>query len=108
VAPIPLATAAPAAGETLRSVGYGRTATEWSPLSAHSGAFRLDTVEAGEVGVSGQDGAAVCAGDAGGPLVRETDGALQLVAVNSRSYQSGCFGQDAAETRTDALAVRVD
>ncbi|WP_234009428.1 MULTISPECIES: trypsin-like serine protease [unclassified Streptomyces] len=108
IAPISLATAAPTAGETLRSVGYGRTATEWSPLTAHSGAFRLDTVEDGQVGVSGQDGATLCAGDAGGPLTREKDGSLQLVAVNSQSYQGGCFGQDATETRTDGLAVRVD
>jgi hypothetical protein len=32
----------------------------------------------------------------------------ELVAVNSRSWQSGCLGNDPAETRTGAIDTRVD
>ncbi|MGW2615061.1 trypsin-like serine protease [Streptomyces sp. NPDC001500] len=107
VAPIPLATTATAVGETLTAVGFGRTKTEWAPLALHTGTFAVDSVQDGQVAVTGQD-TAICAGDAGGPLVRLQGGKPELVAVNSRSYQGGCYGQDATETRTGALSSRVD
>ncbi|MEU3078730.1 trypsin-like serine protease [Streptomyces laurentii] len=111
ITPVAFATTAPAAGETLKAAGFGRTKTEWSPLAVHTGSFAVDASNvpaAGELSVTGQDGAAACAGDAGGPLVREVAGKTELVAVNSRSWQGGCFGQDPAETRTGAVASRVD
>ncbi|MCI3927889.1 trypsin-like serine protease [Streptomyces sp. AN091965] len=108
IAPISPATTAPGAGETLKAAGYGRTRTEWSPLTLHTGSFTVDAVQDGQVAITGQGGAAVCAGDTGGPLIREQDGKTELVAVNSRSWQGGCFGQEATETRTGALSGRVD
>jgi hypothetical protein len=108
ITPVALGTAAPAAGEELRAAGYGRTTDEWSPLKLHTGTFTVDSATASEVSVTGKDGAAVCAGDAGGPLLRDVNGTLQLVGVNSRSWQGGCFGADPAETRTGAVATRVD
>ncbi|MFF1379185.1 trypsin-like serine protease, partial [Streptomyces sp. NPDC058308] len=108
ISPIPLATTAPTAGETLKATGYGRTRTEWSPLAVHAGSFTVDSAGDGQAAITGQDGAAVCAGDTGGPLVREKDGKAELVGINSRSWQGGCFGQEPAETRTGALSSLVD
>jgi len=107
-ATVALATTAPTAGEELRVAGYGRTEGEWAPLKLHTGAFSVDAVDATTAAVTGKDGAAVCMGDAGGPTVRVTGGQPSLVAINSRSWQGGCFGADADGTRTGGIAVRVD
>ncbi|MFK4099283.1 trypsin-like serine protease [Streptomyces sp. NPDC019531] len=107
VSPIALATAAPTAGETLTLAGYGRTATEWSPLSLHTGTFTVDTPAATTASVTGKDGIAACMGDTGGPLVRAGSTA-QLAALASRSYQGGCYGIDTTETRTGGVVTRVD
>ncbi|MFB8243415.1 trypsin-like serine protease, partial [Kitasatospora purpeofusca] len=45
IAPVPLATAAPAAGEELTVAGFGRTRTEWVPDRLHSAAFTVGTVD---------------------------------------------------------------
>jgi hypothetical protein len=108
VTPVAVAATAPAAGEELVAPAYGRTATEWAPLRRHAGRFRVDAVSGSEVSVTGQDGAAVCAGDTGGPALRETAAGVELVAVSSRSWQGGCFGSDPTEARTGAVDVRVD
>ncbi|MEW2292551.1 S1 family peptidase [Streptomyces sp. NPDC006743] len=108
VAPIALAGTAPAAGEELKFAGYGRNKTEWAPLKLHSGALTVDSADATTAAVTGKDGAAACMGDTGGPVVRTTGGTPQLVALNSRSYQGGCFGVDASETRTGGVTTRVD
>jgi hypothetical protein len=108
VAPAAVATSPTAAGESLTGAGFGRTATEWAPLKLHTGTFDVSDVQASGIEVQGRDGASVCPGDAGGPLLREEDGTEQLVGVNSLSYQTGCFGVDAAGTRTGAIAARVD
>ncbi|MFF4924676.1 trypsin-like serine protease [Kitasatospora sp. NPDC001261] len=108
VAPLAVATTAPTAGQTLRVPGYGRTKTEWLPNRLHSGAFSLDTVSATGVGITGTGGAAVCKGDTGAPAVREVNGKAELVAVASRSWQGGCLGVPAGETRTGAYSTRVD
>ncbi|MFE4362612.1 S1 family peptidase [Kitasatospora xanthocidica] len=108
IAPLRVATAAPAAGQTLRVPGYGRTKDEWAPLKLHSGAFSLDTVSATGIGTTGTGGAAVCKGDTGAPVVREVNGKAELVAVASRSWQGGCLGVPATETRTGAFNSRVD
>ncbi|MFF3741109.1 trypsin-like serine protease [Streptomyces sp. NPDC002566] len=108
VAPIALATAAPTAGEELQFAGYGRTKTEWAPLRLHTGAFSVDSSTATTATVTGKDGAAACMGDSGGPVVRAAGGTHQLVALNSRSYQGGCFGIDATVTSTGAITARVD
>ncbi|WNM35089.1 trypsin-like serine protease [Streptomyces sp. Li-HN-5-11] len=108
VAPIAVSTTAPSAGEELKFAGYGRDKTEWAPLKLHTGALSVDATSATTATVTGKDGAAACMGDTGGPVVRVTGGTPQLVALNSQSYQGGCFGIDAAETRTGGIAARVD
>ncbi|MFE6871062.1 trypsin-like serine protease [Kitasatospora sp. NPDC057692] len=107
IAPVRVASTAPAAGQQLRVPGYGRTKTEWSPLRLHSGLFRVDAVRPTGLDTTGLAGAAVCKGDTGAPVLRETaGGAVELVAVASRSWQGGCFGS--TETRTGAVDSRVD
>ena len=108
VAPIALASSAPAAGEELKFAGYGRTATEWAPLDLHTGAYTVGSADPTTAAVTGKAGVAACAGDAGGPVFRETGGKATLVGLSSQSYQGGCFGTDAAETRTDGVVARVD
>ncbi|WUB73563.1 RICIN domain-containing protein [Streptomyces sp. NBC_00576] len=108
VTPIALATTAPTAGEELQFAGYGRTATEWAPLSLHTGTLSVDASTANTVTVTGKNGVAACMGDTGGPVIRTVGGVPQLAALNSRSYQGGCFGIDAAETRTGGIATRID
>ncbi|MGO4463894.1 FG-GAP-like repeat-containing protein, partial [Streptomyces sp. M-16] len=44
-------------------------------------------------------------GDTGGPLLNASG---QLTAVNSRSWQGGCLGTPATETRTGATSTRTD
>ncbi|MDH2393036.1 FG-GAP-like repeat-containing protein [Streptomyces sp. HNM0663] len=105
--PIDLATDAPAAGDSLKVAGFGRTKTTWVPERLHAGTFTVDSVTDTAVNISAEDGAgAVCKGDAGGPAFRERSGVFELVAVNSRSWQGGCFGE--TETRTGAAESRVD
>ncbi|MDW4908965.1 trypsin-like serine protease [Streptomyces sp. ADMS] len=108
VSPVALATAAPTAGEELTLAGFGRSTTEWAPLSLHTGAFSVDASTATSATLTGKDGAAACMGDTGGPLVRTVNGTAQLAALSSQSYQGGCFGIDTAETRTGGIATRVD
>ncbi|MER6461184.1 S1 family peptidase [Streptomyces sp. NPDC001288] len=107
VTPVAPATTQATAGESLTFAGYGRTRDEWAPLKLHTGTLSVDSSDSTTATVTGQ-GAAVCAGDAGGPEVRVTGGKATLVAVNSRSWQGGCFGTDTAETRTGGIATRVD
>ncbi|MFI6428072.1 S1 family peptidase [Promicromonospora sp. NPDC050880] len=107
VTPVTLGVTAPAPGNTFTALGYGRTATEWAPLHLKSGVFAVDAVTGGDVALTGQAGAAVCAGDAGGPVLRTVPGETSLVAVSTRSWQAGCFGADPAETRTGAVATMV-
>ncbi|WP_275002721.1 trypsin-like serine protease [Promicromonospora iranensis] len=108
IAPVAVAAGAPVPGEELNVLAFGRTATEWAPLQRHTGRFAVDAVTGGDVALTGLNGAAVCAGDTGGPALRTTGTGVALVAVSSRSWQGGCFGADPAETRTGAVSVRVD
>ncbi|GAU65023.1 hypothetical protein SSP35_01_03600 [Streptomyces sp. NBRC 110611] len=108
VTPVNVSSAAPAKGEELRVTGYGRTKDEWVPGLLHTARFTVDTVNATTLGLSGRaPGAAICKGDTGGPAFRERGGRFELVGVNSRSMQGGCFGNE-DETRTDAVDSRVD
>ncbi|NEA65574.1 trypsin-like serine protease [Streptomyces sp. SID12488] len=108
VTPIALATAAPTAGEELTLAGFGRSTTEWAPFNLHTGAFSVDASTATNATVTGKNGAAACLGDSGGPLVRTVNGTSQLAALSSQSYQGGCLGIAATETRTGGIATRVD
>ncbi|MFJ6053461.1 trypsin-like serine protease [Streptomyces sp. NPDC092307] len=99
------ATTAPAAGADLTAAGFGRTRTEWVPDKPHSGAFTLNTSDGAALSLTGKGADGLCKGDTGGPLLNP---AGELVGVNSRSWQGGCLGTAATETRTGAIAARTD
>ncbi|MER7819805.1 S1 family peptidase [Streptomyces sp. NPDC096153] len=104
-APVTVSATAAAPGEELKAVGYGRTRTEWVPGTPHTASLTVDTAGSDDIAVTGVNGG-LCKGDAGAPLLREANGSAQLVGVNSRSWQGGCFGEQ--ETRTGAVASRAD
>ncbi|WP_327676066.1 S1 family peptidase [Kitasatospora sp. NBC_00458] len=108
VVPVGVAASAPVAGQSLRVPGYGRTKADWIANRLHSGVFTLGAVGSTAIDTTGTGGAAVCKGDTGAPVVRETNGTAELVAVASRSWQGGCLGVPATETRTGAVNSRVD
>ncbi|MEV5547878.1 FG-GAP-like repeat-containing protein [Streptomyces sp. NPDC052309] len=109
IAPVPFAKTPPAAGEELTVAGFGRTKDEWAPLTLHTSAFTVGSVAGSELNISGKSASdAICAGDAGGPVLRTAGGEPELVAVSSRSWQGGCFGTDQTETRNGAIATRLD
>ena len=97
------APAVPAAGTDLTAAGFGRTKTEWVPDKVHTGTFTTNASDT--VTVTGKGADAICKGDTGGPLL---NAARLLVGVNSRSWQGGCLGTPATETRTGAIAARAD
>ncbi|MFE1885808.1 FG-GAP-like repeat-containing protein [Streptomyces diastatochromogenes] len=103
IAAAKLDAAAPAQGDQLRAVGYGRTKTEWTPGKAHTGAFGVDSVGATTLAISPTSGGALCPGDAGGPVL---DARGNLTAVVTASWSGGCLNSQ--ETRTGAVATRVD
>ncbi|MBP0450581.1 trypsin-like serine protease [Kitasatospora sp. RG8] len=107
ISPVALAAAAPASGEPLRAIGYGRTPSLWAPTTLHAAAVAAGATDATGVDLAWQDATTtVCAGDAGAPATRTANGQPQLVAVTSRAWQSGCF--NTTETRTGAYGARVD
>ncbi|KOU41459.1 hypothetical protein ADK55_28640 [Streptomyces sp. WM4235] len=108
VAPVKISTTAPVAGEQLTSVGFGRTKSEWVPRRAHFASYTVGTVDGGSVALSPAGDEVLCKGDAGAPALRRKGTAVELVAVNSRSWQGGCLGTDPSETRTGAVDARVD
>ncbi len=109
ITPVAFSGTAPAAAESLTVPGYGRTKTEWSPMKLHAGTFTVAAAQTANVDITGTGGNSVCAGDTGGPVLRaKSGGGFELVAVSNKSYQGGCFGTDAAETRTNATASRAD
>ncbi|MGW2651630.1 trypsin-like serine protease [Streptomyces sp. NPDC001393] len=109
ITPAPVAATTPAAGDQVQAVGYGRTHDEWVPDHAHSAAFTVSSVGATTVDLAASaDGAAICKGDTGGPALRTDNGITAIAAVHSLSWQGGCLGTDAAETRTTAVDARVD
>lgn len=108
VTPIALATTAPTVGEELRVAELRPHQGRVGPLALHTGAFSVDASDATTASVTGKDGVSVCPGDTGGPEIRVTGGNAQLAAINSRSWQGGCYGLGTTETRTGAVATRVD
>ncbi|GAA2859831.1 trypsin-like serine protease [Nonomuraea rubra] len=110
VAPVKVSATAPASGEVLQVAGFGRTATEWLPERLHTAPFSVRTVSSGAIEISGDPSApaSICKGDAGGPTVRDLATGPELVALHSASYQAGCLGTDATETRDTATEARVD
>ncbi|WP_250029289.1 S1 family peptidase [Paractinoplanes maris] len=109
VTPAPISKSAPAAGDTLRIAGFGRTATEWVPPRLHAGTFTVQSVTDSAVEVVGASaGATLCKGDSGGPAFREVAGGVELVGISDSSWQKGCVGEPASETRGEGYETRVD
>ncbi|MGG8408894.1 trypsin-like serine protease [Streptomyces sp. 12297] len=96
---------APATGLDLTAAGFGRTKTEWVPGKLHTGTFTLNASDTSTLTITGKGADAICKGDTGGPLF---NAAGQLVGINSRSWQGGCFAAPATETRTGAISARAD
>ncbi|WP_371675476.1 trypsin-like serine protease [Streptomyces sp. NBC_01276] len=105
IKPAPLATTAPAANTELTAAGYGRTKTEWVPDKLHTGIFTLNSTTSTTLAITGKGTDVLCKGDTGGPLLNASG---QLTAINSRSWQGGCLGTPATETRTGATSTRTD
>ena len=103
VAPVAVATAAPAAGDTLTAAGFGRTATEWVPADLHAGEATVQAVGPATLGLTG---ATTCKGDAGGPVLRLTGGAPVLAGVSVASSQRGCLAETASGE--GSTAARLD
>ncbi|SFQ74952.1 Tachylectin, partial [Amycolatopsis arida] len=101
-----IARTAPGQGEVLRVAGFGRTEDVWVPDKLQHARFRVQSVASTTVEVVGEDGASTCKGDAGGPALRERNGAVELVAINSASWQKGCL--EVSETRQGGIETRVD
>ncbi|MFE1750389.1 trypsin-like serine protease [Streptomyces anandii] len=109
ITPIPLAATAPATGDEVQAAGYGRTHDEWVPDQVHAATFTVQNTDATTVDLAAKsDGAAICKGDTGGPALATTGGHSTVIGINSLSWQGGCLGTDASETRTGAVAARAD
>ncbi|MFF3108623.1 FG-GAP-like repeat-containing protein [Kitasatospora sp. NPDC057904] len=107
VTPVAVATAAPAAGEDLQVLGFGRTKTDWLPAQSHSATLTTGAVASSSVDLTAKTAAdTVCKGDAGAPALRAKNGGVELAAVVSRAWQGGCLGE--TETRQGATETRVD
>jgi hypothetical protein len=108
ITPVALGGTAPAPGELLRLVGYGRTSTDWVPRALHGAtvSVRSSTGSTLAVLADPQSVVTTCKGDAGGPALRERGGTVELVAVHHTSWQAGCL--DSQETRQGAVETRVD
>ncbi|MFD8912557.1 trypsin-like serine protease [Streptomyces sp. NPDC059575] len=108
VKPVALATTPVSADEAVTAAGFGRTKTTWVPDTLHSGAFTATGDSSTDIALTPAGDALICQGDAGGPVLRTNGQTQELVGVASRSWQGGCLGTPAAETRTSAVATRVD
>ncbi|WP_240800485.1 FG-GAP-like repeat-containing protein [Streptomyces sp. ICN441] len=109
ITPVKISATPAGQGETVTVAGYGRTKAEWVPNKLHTASFTVGAATDTDLDIVGKTADdTICKGDTGGPLLRDNNGTLELVAVASRSWQGGCFGQDPAETRTDATAARAD
>ncbi|MCY1145746.1 S1 family peptidase [Actinoplanes sp. Pm04-4] len=109
ITPVAISKTAPAEGDTLRIAGYGRTATEWVPNRLHAGTFTVQSASATKFEVIGASaGATLCRGDSGGPAFRETSNGVELVGISDSSWQKGCIGEPASETRGQGYETRVD
>jgi hypothetical protein len=102
-----VAATAPADGETLQVLGFGRTAQEWVPDVPHIAPYRAQGVSATRADVTPAAGGSICKGDAGGPVLRpDGNGGTTLVGIVNTAWPGGCLGE--SETRRDATITRVD
>ncbi|MFG2182608.1 FG-GAP-like repeat-containing protein [Streptomyces abikoensis] len=109
VQPVELAKYQPKQGDELRISGYGRTKDEWAPIALHSATFGVSGIDGATLSLTGKTAdASMCKGDTGSPAFREKDGKAELAAINTASWQGGCFGTDDTETRKGVSSTRVD
>jgi hypothetical protein len=104
---VSVAATAPAAGETLQVLGFGRTSQDWVPDVPHTASYLVQDVSATGTGVvPGGDGS-ICKGDAGGPVLRQdSTGTATLVGIVDTSWPGGCLAETG--TRRDATITRTD
>jgi hypothetical protein len=105
---VPLATGAAQSGEQLRLLGYGRTDDTWVPDRLHGATVTAGPLDTSTFTATGADAdqAPTCKGDAGGPALRITNGAAQLVGLHHTSGQQGCH--QVAGTSAEVTETRVD
>ncbi|WP_433796269.1 S1 family peptidase [Actinoplanes sp. CA-252034] len=110
VAPLPIATRPPVAGETIRLTGYGRTESSGDGTSSRlqTGRFVVDHIGDSLLEVSGsapRRDTSACPHDSGGPYFRERpDGTPELVALVSTGPECPHTGADLG-ARTDVLTA---
>ena len=103
IAPIAVATSAPAAGAAVQVAGFGRTGTDWVGTKLRTQNLTAGAAEGATLALSG---ASTCKGDAGGPAFRVVDNKPQLLGISAASWQHGCVA--VSETRDGATEVRTD
>jgi hypothetical protein len=107
VTPIAPATTAPAAGDTVRIAGYGRTAADWAPDRLQTASFRVGSTAGATFTVTGADASAtLCQGDAGAPALQDTADGVRLAGLAIGGGQRGCLG--ATDAGTDSTVARID
>jgi hypothetical protein len=116
IAPWPVADAPASAGEELAISGFGRTQDVWSPDELQAAAMAASEVSAASFVLSApaESTAGACDGDAGAPVTRSVDGAVQVVGVLVGSAKDGCLvpasdgDRSARAARADVLADWID
>ena len=104
---VSVAATAPASGETLQVLGFGRTSQDWVPDVPHAAQFVVQDVSATGAGVIPGGSGSICKGDAGGPVLRQDGtGAATLAGMVDTSWQGGCLAETG--TRRDATITRAD
>lgn len=94
-------------GETLVTLGFGRTATEWAPDRLYATTMRVAAVSMGGIELKSDNGVSLCQGDAGGPLLRQhSNGLVELVGIQAGARQGACFAS--GEPGSGATALRAD
>ncbi|MEW1905705.1 FG-GAP-like repeat-containing protein [Streptomyces sp. NPDC086147] len=108
VKPVALASTPVTASQAVTAAGFGRTMTEWVPNKLHAGAFNATGDGTADLALTPAADTGICQGDGGGPVLRTNGTTQELIAVASKSWNKGCLGAPAEETRTGAVATRVD
>ncbi|MBE1874200.1 trypsin-like serine protease [Myceligenerans pegani] len=96
-------------GESLALSGYGRTETVWAPDEVQVAGLVAGGISDSsfEVSAPAESTAAACDGDAGAPVTRSVDGAVEVVGVLVGSVENGCLEAPSDADRTGQV-VRAD
>lgn len=103
---IAVAATGPAVGESVKLIGFGRTADEWV-AGRHVADFQVQSATDATATAAPIGAGVVCKGDAGGPAVRDSAGRAELVGLIGAAAQGGCLGSTST-TDHNATVVRVD